>query len=122
MMANRTIESHGFAGLIRLALADVLADHNGRTHRKAGDDKCYHLHEVASGSDSGNTRRIAEPADHEKVDRTVSRLQNQRAEHRQRKTDQGLENRSLYKRYFFLIFFCHCFSLLLFPASFPASV
>ena len=109
-------------GLIRLALADVLADHNGRTHRKAGDDKCYHLHEVASGSDSGNTRRIAEPADHEKVDRTVSRLQNQRAEHRQRKTDQGLEIGPSTNDTSFLFSFAIVFHSFYSPASFPASV
>ena len=38
------------------------------------------------------------------------------------KADQGLKNRSLYKRNLFFTFFCHCFLLLLFPASSPASV
>ena len=84
--------SDGIARLLRFLFSDVLADGNSGSHGEAGDDKSYHLHESASGPYCRDARCIAEPADNQKIHRAIGRLQDQRAQNGESKTDERGKN------------------------------
>ena len=95
----------GVARQIAPPFADVMADDYGYTHREARNHERHHLHKGARRADRRDARCVAEAPDDQQVDRSVGRLQNERAEHGQREHHQRICDRPLSKRFFL----CHIF-------------
>ena len=87
----------GLAALAGVALADLLAQQDGRAHGEAGHQVGQRHHDVGAGGHRGDVRRRAELAHHQQVHRAVHRLQKQRRQHRQREPHQRREYPSFRK-------------------------
>ena len=85
------------ARLPRIALANLLAQQHRHAHRQAHQHRRHAVHQLAARGHGGYVRRGGILPDDQQIDRAVHRLQKQRSQHRQRKSDQRHENSAFCK-------------------------